>query len=114
MNLRCGINWHRWGLWQSVPITSNPNTNGWMAGQMRQCADCLLLQSRKIGDGYAFNHRPLRNAVNDHIQDLERCVKVFTESEHADAFHKTSMEMRKAADELRTALNADLGIPKES
>lgn len=98
VKLRCRLNLHRWGKWQTVPITSKDPASGWAAGQLRQCADCFLLQSTKVGNGYAFNTRPLRMAVGKHIEVLRQL-----ENE----------EMEKAADDLSEALNADLAVPKE-
>ena len=114
MTLSCRLGWHRWGKWQSVPITSAPSSVGWIAGQIRQCADCYFFEAVKLGDGFAFNYRPLREAITNHIADLRRCVKVFSESEHAEAFKNTSAEMQKAAEELTVALDQDLAVPPPS
>lgn len=98
MQLMCRFNWHRWGKWQTVPVNNNDPANAWAAGQLRQCADCFLLQAVKVGSGYAFNSRPLRVAVSKHINELQL---------------SEDSKMHEAAGVLREALNADLGVPKE-
>jgi hypothetical protein len=82
----------------------------WHAGQVRQCANCYLIEARKLGSGAYFNLRPLRDAVREHIKDLRECVKTFDESAFAENFAGTRNSMQEAANELTEALRADEGM----
>lgn len=111
--LRCRLKWHNWKKWTTVAVTPQGNVaDGWSAGQLRQCADCWLMQTVRMGGGdFAVSLRPLRYVVRDHIADLRRCVKAIQESEYADQLESTCAEIETAIHELSNALMADEGIP---
>src|SRR5687767_3908514 len=98
MGLLCRAGWHNWKKWQCTPVAGSVSAE-FVAGQLRQCADCWKIDTVLMRGGTMFNMRPLRDVVRDHITDLRGCVKAFQESEHAEAFTNTAAEMNKAADE---------------
>ena len=70
------------------------------------------MEVRSFGFNIAFNARPLRQAVREHIKDLERCMVGIAESNFAAEFDATRKEIGVAAKDLSDALIRDEGVPK--
>lgn len=107
MRILCRFSWHDWKPWVMVPATPDGTKAVLWSGLMRQCRNCLFVEGDTLKSGFAFDLRPLRNKIREHVADLRRCVTVIDGSEFADGLKGTRDELEKAANELEESVRQD-------
>lgn len=90
-----------------VPAAHDSSRAVLWSGMLRQCKDCFFVQALVLKGGFAFDLRPLRKVVLEHVADLRRCVSTIDESEFAAGFKATRDEIEKASNELEEAVRLD-------